>query len=233
MFNKLFKSKLDCLLIDIIRNKIGIEIGGPSKGTGKIIYKYSYSMDNVIFSKDTIWSNHHNHIYKYYKNKEGKVYINEGTEIPDINNESYNFIFASHVLEHIANPLKALKEWIRIIDSKGYLILILPEKSCCFDHKRDVSNFEVILSQYKKNVGEDDLSTLDEILDKHDLSMDRPAGSFKEFKVRSLNNYKNRCLHHYVYNIDLLKEISNYIECKFIYSITNKVDIWFIIQKTF
>ena len=53
----------------------------------------------------------------------------------------------------------------------------------CFDHKRNISLFSIILKQYEKNVGEDDLSTLPEILEKHDLTRDLPAGNFEQFKA--------------------------------------------------
>ena len=46
----------------------------------------------------------------------------------------------------------------------GYIILVLPEKTQCFDHSRDTSSFSKLLKQYDNNVGEDDLSTLAEIL---------------------------------------------------------------------
>ena len=35
--------------------------------------------------------------------------------------------------------------------------------------------------------------------------MDLPAGNFTQFKQRSLDNYNNRCLHHYVYSENLLR----------------------------
>jgi hypothetical protein len=124
-----------------------------------------------------------------------------------------------------------MSEWLRIIKNNGYIIIIVPEKSCCFDHKRDYSKFSTLLSQYEKNVGEDDLSTLPEILLNHDLSLDPPAGTYEEFKNRSLNNFNNRCLHHYVYSDELLMDICNYFKCKFIYKYTETSNRWFIIQK--
>ena len=217
-------------LAQITKNKKGIEIGGPSISTGEIIYKNALSIDNVVFSNKTIWANH-SHIYNYYKNKKGKNIINDAIDISNIKDEEYDFLFASHCLEHIANPLKALKEWLRIIKKGGNIILILPEKSMCFDHKRNVSLFSTILSQYEKNVGEDDLSTLSEILEKHDLKKDLPAGTFEQFKKRSLDNYNNRCLHHYVYNQQLLKEICDFLECLCCYTITENINIWFIMKK--
>jgi SAM-dependent methyltransferase len=217
------------ILTEITNNKLGVEIGGPSC-SGTIIYENAISIDNIIFNKDTIWSTHTSE-YNYYKNKKGKVIINDAVNISLVQNEVYDFCFSSHSLEHIANPLKAINDWLRIIKNDGHIIIIVPEKSYCFDHKRNYSNFSTLLSQYEKNVGEDDLSTLPEILLNHDLSMDLPAGDLGSFTKRSLDNLNNRCLHHYVYNDELLMEICNYFKCKFIYNETQGLNRWFIIKK--
>jgi SAM-dependent methyltransferase len=220
---------LNDILAKITNNKYGVEIGGPSS-TGDIIYENSISMDNVIFSSNTIWSNH-TEDYIYYNNKKGKVIINDAVNITSIKNEIYDFCFASHALEHIANPLKAIKEWLRIIKNNGYIIIIVPEKSFCFDHKRNYSKFSILLSQYEKNVNEDDLSTLPEILLNHDLSKDPPAGNIEAFTKRSLDNFNNRSLHHYVYDDNLLLDICSYFKCEFIYKNTIGLHRWFIMKK--
>jgi SAM-dependent methyltransferase len=220
---------LNAILTKITKNKLGIEIGGPSP-TAPIIYENANSIDNVIFSKNTIWSNHTDE-YIYYSDKKGKVIVGDAVDISLIQNESYDFCFSSHSLEHIANPLKAINEWLRIIKNNGHIIIIVPEKSVCFDHKRNYSKFSTLLSQYEKNVGEDDLSTLPEIILNHDLSMDLAAGDLSEFTKRSLDNFNNRCLHHYVYNNDLLIEICNYFKCEFMYNETQGFNRWFIMKK--
>ena len=221
--------ELTLLLKTIVKEKNGVEIGGPS-GAGPPIYAHAMQMDNIVFSPNTIWCSQ-TEDYHYFPDKRGKTIFNDGTDIKDVRDNSYDFIFASHCLEHIANPIRALKEWLRIIKTNGHIILILPEKSICFDHKREYSSFETLLSQYHKNVGEDDLSTLPEILQKHDLSKDPPAGTFPQFAQRSLDNLNNRCLHHYVYNPDLLKQISDYMQCEFIFTYTEGINIWFIMKK--
>jgi SAM-dependent methyltransferase len=220
---------LDSVLENVTLNKLGVEIGGPSP-TGNILYKNAQSIDNIIFSKNTVWSNHTDE-YKYYNNKTGKVIINDAVNISHVKNETYDFVFSSHSLEHIANPLKAVQEWLRIIKNGGYIVIIVPEKSVCFDHKRAYSKFSTLLTQYEKNVGEDDLSTLPEILLNHDLSMDPPAGDLGAFTKRSLDNFNNRCLHHYVYNDELLMEICKYFNCDFIYKETQWLNRWFIMKK--
>jgi hypothetical protein len=220
---------IEQILANITYNKKGIEIGGPSS-TGGLLYKLCEHMDNVIFSKNTVWSQHTDE-YVYHQGKTGKVIINDAVNITNISDESYDFCFASHCLEHIANPIKAVKEWLRIVKQNGYVVLILPEKTQCFDHKRKYSLISTLVSQYEKNVGEDDLSTLPEILANHDLSMDLPAGNLEQFTQRSLDNYNNRCLHHYVYNPDLLKEITQYVGAEFVHTVTYGLDIWFIMKK--
>lgn len=220
---------LDNLLKEITSNKLGLEIGGPSC-TGRTIYENAKLLDNVIFSNNTVWSSHTAE-YKYTNGKVGKVIINDATDISGVGTASYEFVFASHTLEHIANPIKALYEWIRVTEKDGHIILILPEKTQCFDHNRSITSFATLLKQYENQVDEHDLSTLPEILRLHDLSMDSPAGNFEQFTRRSLNNYDNRCLHHYVYSPDLLMEICNYVNCEFVYTHTDGLNIWFIMKK--
>jgi hypothetical protein len=42
----------------------------------------------------------------------------------------------------------------------------------------------------------------------HDLSKDPGGLNFNEFKERSLKNIENRCLHHHVFDLNLLEKIA-------------------------
>ena len=64
---------------NISLNKVGLEIGGPSS-TGETLYINARTMDNVIFSKNTMWSNHTD-VYNYYPNKTGNVIVNDAVNI--------------------------------------------------------------------------------------------------------------------------------------------------------
>jgi SAM-dependent methyltransferase len=218
-------------LARITENKVGLEVGGPSP-LGMPIYTSATTVDNVVFSENTVWCNQQSKkTYIFCKRQNGRVFILDAVSLSDLASNNYDFLFASHTLEHIANPLKAVREWLRVTKPGGHLILILPEKSHCFDHKRAYSKFPTLLDQYIKNVGEDDLSTLPEILEHHDLARDPPAGNIHEFKTRSLNNFKNRCLHHYVYDDSLLEEISRFFRCETVYKETQGLDRWFVMKK--
>ena len=84
---------LDRVLYMISDSKTGVEIGGPSN-TGRIVYHHATTIDNVIFSKDTIWSKHTDE-YNYYENKKGKVIINDSVNIHLVENDRYDFCFSS------------------------------------------------------------------------------------------------------------------------------------------
>jgi predicted SAM-dependent methyltransferase len=40
--------------------------------------------------------------------------------------ESFNYVYNSHVLEHLAQPLTAIKNWYRICKYDGFLIIVVP-----------------------------------------------------------------------------------------------------------
>jgi len=57
-----------------------------------------------------------------------RQYIAEATNLGHIASASYDFILSSHTLEHIANPLHALSEWVRVLKEKGLLVLVVPHR---------------------------------------------------------------------------------------------------------
>jgi len=204
----------------IFANKSGLEVGGPSdifRNEGFVpLYKILKELDGNNFSNSTIWEGklEGGENYNYYRDKKGIQYISEATNLTLIPNSKYDFILSSNCLEHIANPIKAIEEWIRVLKNEGVLLLVLPNKDYCFDHNRPITKFSHLLNDYQNNITETDLTHLDEILELHDLKMDILAGSLEQFKERSLNNFVNRALHQHVFDIDVLKEIFSYLNLK-------------------
>lgn len=210
----------------ILKNKKrGLEIGGPSPSMD-LVYAIDIPIDGI---------NHQSNVWQgsikqtIYKNG-GKQYFGDGLQLPQ-EAKDYDFILNAHVLEHIANPLKALFHWKERLLSGGVLILVLPKKELCFDHKRNITPLETLVDKYERNVGEDDLSSLDEILKLHDLAMDPPAGTYKQFKKRSLDNFNNRCLHHHVFDLNLLERVAKFIDMQVKFKWVNGIDQYIILEK--
>jgi len=190
-----------------VENKHGLEIGGPSsifRDTGELpIYRHMAALDNCVFSAETIWEGRRaeGQTYAYHPRKsKGHNFIREATDLRDIPDHGYDFVLSSHSLEHIANPLKALREWIRVVKPKGAMIVILPDSRRTFDWRRQPTPVEHMLMDYERGTDERDLFHLPEILEHHDLALDPAAGDKEHFHRRSLQNFENRCLHHHVFD---------------------------------
>jgi len=54
------------------------------------------------------------------------------------------------------------------------------------------------------------MTHLDEILALHDLALDPAAGDIEQFRLRSLDNFNNRTLHHHVFDFPLIKRMLEY-----------------------
>lgn len=228
---KIFNGKIpgSTSWINLIKNKSGLEIGGPSgifSGNNYLpVYPFVKSLDGVNFSNKTIWEGEIEQGNNYlYDGKKGFQFIAEGTNLNQIKNNTYDFLLSCNNLEHIANPIKSLLEWKRVIKPGGIIILILPRKESNFDHLRPVTSFGHIKTDFENNTGEDDLTHLDEILKLHDLKRDPHVGSLGNFKKRSLNNFENRSLHHHVFDINLLTDLVNYIEMKVLLTYSSPTD---------
>ncbi|MDQ2718995.1 MAG: class I SAM-dependent methyltransferase [Bacteroidota bacterium] len=218
---KIFNSKIPDLKSwkFFIKNKSGLEIGGPSNifsaNNYLPVYPFVQSLDGVNFSNKTIWEGEIKQGNNYlYDGKKGFQFIAEGTDLQQIKDNIYDFVLSCNNLEHIANPVKALLEWKRLIKPGGTIILLLPRKESNFDHLRKVTSFEHIKKDFENNTAEDDLTHFKEILELHDLKRDPHAGSFENFKKRSQHNFENRSLHHHVFDIALLTEMIKFIGMK-------------------
>jgi len=213
---------------DCFRGAVGIEIGGPSLVFRYIIplYPVVAKLDGVNFSGRTMWegSVEKGDNFKYYGRRAGFQFISEASDLGQINSGSYQFLISSNCLEHVANPLKAMEEWIRVISPGGYLLLVLPNKSSNFDHRRPITLFEHLLDDYKNNTSEHDLTHLDEILELHDLSRDPATGGHENFRKRSLDNFNNRGLHHHVFDLPLIEKIFKHFGLSLIQSDTTETD---------
>ena len=42
--------------------------------------------------------------------------------------ETFDFVFSSHCLEHMRDPLEALRNWMRILKPGGYIVFAIPEE---------------------------------------------------------------------------------------------------------
>lgn len=49
-------------------------------------------------------------------------------ELAGLAAESFDFVYSSHLLEHLADPARALRTWWRVLRPGGYLIVYVPDR---------------------------------------------------------------------------------------------------------
>ncbi len=208
----------------------GIDIGGPSIRIFGIVYEVTGQCDIVNYSSQNVWSNLED-TFTYKEKVIGNVIVNDATCLDKIQDETYDYVLSSNNLEHIANPLRAVFEWKRILKKNGLMVIVVPCKEFTFDHRRNVVEFSHLVADYENNIEEDDLTHLPEILKLHDLEMDKAAGTYEQFEMRSRKNYENRCLHQHVFDDKVLKEIADYMEMQVLVNSVIYKRNWVIIMR--
>jgi len=200
------------------QNKTGMEIGGASAVFTEPglfpIYPIALRVDNCNFGNRTVWEGviEEGHTFQFDPKKfPGQQYIAEATDLEIIPSANYDFLLSSHVIEHIANPILALTEWVRILKDDGVLVLLLPHKDGTFDHRRPVTTMQHLIEDFNAGMAEDDLTHMPEIMALHDLERDPEAGDFGAFKSRSEKNFENRCFHHHVFDTHLAVSLVDYM----------------------
>jgi len=75
--------------------------------------------------------------------------ISDAQYLPGIDSGKYDFVIASHLIEHMSCTLGALEAWFRVLKVGGLLYLVVPDKRYIFDKKRSLTTFEHILKDFQ------------------------------------------------------------------------------------
>jgi len=106
----------------------GIEIGGGAHNPFNI-----KDCINVDYTKEMT-------VFQTRQIKDCGEYLNvdivaNGDELP-FEDDSLDYVLSSHVIEHFKNPIKTLKEWIRVVKPGGYIFTICPHKERTIDRNK-------------------------------------------------------------------------------------------------
>jgi len=81
---------------------------------------------------------------------------------------TFDFAIANHVIEHLANPIKLVRDLFRIVRPGGTVIISAPDKTFTYDVHRKLTSYDHLWADFENNVTESD--------DEHYLDFLRSAG---------------------------------------------------------
>ncbi|OGW76067.1 MAG: hypothetical protein A2Z72_01710 [Omnitrophica bacterium RBG_13_46_9] len=208
------------IYISRLKNKNGLEIGGPSnifrENDILPVYPFIANLDDYSFNRPVehrgrLLREGFTYEYSKYK-KKGYQYIGDAVDLAQIADNTYDFVMGSHISEHIANLFKAFGEWLRVLKDGGAILLVIPHKDGTFDHRRPVTPIGHLIEDYRNDTKEDNLSHLEEVLSLTDIDRDPFVPDIDFLITRSKNNSSIRAMHHHVFDTSLVVSIFDYFK---------------------
>ena len=72
-----------------------------------------------------------------------------GDDLP-FDDGAVDFVFASHVIEHFPDPIRALEGVVRV--ARKYVVLVIPHRDRTFDHERELTPVDELLSRHEQGL---------------------------------------------------------------------------------
>lgn len=188
-----------------LRGLRGLEVGGPSSvfcAREKYpVYPILGSCDGVQWRASTAWHDlDESEPYAPDGAAVGRFHVADGGTLEGLPDSSWDVVLSSHVIEHFANPLGALRAWRRVLVDRGWVVLVAPHVSGTFDHRRPTTNLNHLIEDYVAGTAEDDLTHLEETIALHDRARDADPASPEEWAALRRDNLNTRLLHHHVFD---------------------------------
>ena len=83
--------------------------------------------------------------------------VAEGDNLP-LEDNSVDFVISSHVIEHFFDPIKALKEWYRVIKPGGYIFTICPKQDADPLETRPRTKLEELIKRHSGEMKREDVN---------------------------------------------------------------------------
>ncbi len=106
-----------------------------------------------------------------------------------------DFVVASHVVEHVANPLRLIAESYRVLDKGGRLLILVPDRHRTFDSGRVPTPLSHVVDEYRSTVARVDLGHVREFLS-HTGELVTGGGTLDRLRrQRQLRWHRRRSIH--------------------------------------
>jgi SAM-dependent methyltransferase len=117
----------------------GIEIGASSHNR---FYLDAINVDR-FGGENTVYKREERHLVLHAVKVD---IVAPGDELP-FDEDSYDFVFSSHVIEHFPDPIRALFEWVRV--ARRYVVVIAPHRNRTFDIENPLTPVAELVERHR------------------------------------------------------------------------------------
>jgi SAM-dependent methyltransferase len=120
----------------------GIEIGASSSN--------DYFVDAINVDRyeamDTVYKREERRVARRVRHVD---VVARGDDLP-FKNDAVDFVLASHVIEHMPDPIRALEEWTRV--ARRYVFLVVPHRDRTFDRDRPLTPVSELIARNERGL---------------------------------------------------------------------------------
>ncbi len=125
-------------------------------------------------------------------------------------NRSLDFVIASHVLEHLADPIGAFDEFRRVLRRRGVCIVLLPDRRLTFDAGRPGTPLSHLVAEHRTGVtAVDDDHVLAVIRHDRGDSWEPPADPDQRREL--CEHHRRRSVHAHCWTIEEFREVVDHV----------------------
>ena len=149
----------------MLKGRKALELGGPTAlwlpGAKTPVYSWLAACDQInLFSLPEAFGTVKRMRLPSCFGRQGRKY-DMASEVPT---GRYDALLSSHVIEHLANPLKALSELIAKLNVGGMVLSFVPNRAAFWDAARNLTTMQHLRADFLRATDESDLSHLEENL---------------------------------------------------------------------
>lgn len=128
-----------------------------------------------------------------------------------LDDQSQDFVIASHVLEHMADPIGLLDEIHRVLKVGGIAMVLLPDKRRTFDHSRPVTTLDHLVTEHDAGVTEVDDAHVLEFIQHTEVDWHPRMEGMSEAEVAELFEWhRQRSIHVHVWTENDFQPVIDY-----------------------
>lgn len=133
------ESRLAHEMLDHLR---GIEIGASAHNSFKL------NALNVDYTDD--YTTSFKKLEVEFAGSYAKVdIVAPGDDLPFKDNY-WDYVLSSHVIEHFYDPIRTIKEWLRVVKPGGYVFIVAPHKERTFDKDRPRTTLNELIERHER-----------------------------------------------------------------------------------
>ena len=126
--------------------------------------------------------------------------VDQAETLNTIKDQSFDFLIASHVLEHTQDVLYSIENWLRVVKNGGLVFITIPNMCATFDSNRSLTTFEHFLQEYRNS----DALTRNKLEHFREWALvNQPFANITNFQIESIAKHyyeRNYFIHYHTFH---------------------------------